>query len=197
MSLPTITARLPAAVESSQACRIRDFLQHVDDNLQQPLVITVYGSAAIALYLADETLYEYGYTRDIDVGHMEPDKLIGPAIDRTAVDPPLHFQTYDFTLWLIHPDWCNSVVDVSSLVGTKLLTMRLLHPYDLIITKLERAAPQDLEDGILLRDRYIDSVDEMRRRVSEAIMYYSMSERAANQIEFSFEAIFEEPLDLV
>ncbi len=156
----------------------------------------MYGSAAVAFYLADESQYEHGYTRDIDIGHMEPKQVIGSAFDPASVDPPLHFQTYDFTLWLIHPDWQDAVSDISDLIGTARLAVRLLHPFDLIITKLERAAAQDLEDGILLRDRYVDSTDQLRQRLVQAAGFYAMSERARSQIEFSFEAIFEEPLDL-
>lgn len=196
MTLPDITSRLPKALESSQAVRLQRFLQHANRQLAEPVSITVYGSAAVALYLADESEYEYGYTRDIDIGQMEPDKAIGAAFDAQIVEPPLHFQTYDFTRWLLNPDWSDSVVDVTPLLGTGRLTVRLLHPIDLIITKLERAADQDFEDSILLCERYVDDLAQAQKRVEEAAKYYPMSDRVRGQIEDAFEGIFEQPLDL-
>lgn len=195
MNLPDITPRLPREIGSPQAVRLRQFLLKADAAVERRCTMTLYGSAAVAFFLADEEGYEYGYTRDVDVGHIEP------AIDlrRFASDetePPLHFQKYQFSLWLLHPDWAQSTVDVSSLLGTGRLGVSLLHPVDLIITKLERAGDQDLEDGILLAERYIDDVSIASQRVVEAAKHYAMSDRARAQIEYSFEAIFETPIDL-
>lgn len=196
MSLPDVTSSLPEVIESSQAIRLQKFLQHADNQLAKPVSITVYGSAAVALYLADNQGYEYGYTRDIDVGHMEPDRTTGGTFNSKVVDPPLHFQTYDFTRWMIHPDWKDSAVDVSALLGTHQLTVNLLHPIDLIITKLERAADQDFEDSLLLLERYIAETSEVRQRVKEAAFYYPMSDRVRGQVEDAFEGIFEVSLEL-
>lgn len=111
------TLSFPKVIKSSQAKRLQKFLQHVDRQLVAPLSITVYGSAAVALYLADDLGYEYGYTRDIDIGHMEPDTVTSEAFNSQVVDPPLHFQTYDFTRWFLHPDWEDSIVDISPLLS--------------------------------------------------------------------------------
>ncbi len=196
MTTPDITSKLPHAVTLPQTLRLQTFLQHADQKLDRPWSITVYGSAAVAIYLADERGYEYGYTRDIDIGFMEPKEIGAKTFDTEIVDPPLHFQPYDFTLWLLHPDWKESTVDVSKLLGLNTLTMCLLHPIDLIITKLERAGDQDLEDGILIRERYITDVAEARSRTIEAAKYHPISPRARSQIEYAFEAIFEESIDL-
>ena len=197
MSLPDITPVLPEQIASPQATRLRTFLQHLDASLSTGLSIYVYGSAAVALYLADDSpKYEYGYTRDIDIGAMEPNRVEELVLDSDIVDPPLHLQTYDFTRWMIHPDWKESTVDVSHLLETELLAVRLLHPIDLIITKLERAGDQDLEDGQLLRHRYIDDVDLVRGRVREAAKFYPLNLRVVSQIEYSFAGIFEETINL-
>ena len=197
MCLPDITSRLPRSVTSPQAVRLQTFLQHVDSRLEQPWIITIYGSAAVAFYLADEEEQQerFAYTRDIDIGKMDPD-AVSSDFESDIVEPPLHFQAHDFTRWLLHPDWQASVVDISELLGTRNLTVRLLHPCDLIITKLERAADQDFEDGLLLRERYIDDVNVVHERTYEAAKYYPLSERARGQIEDAFEGIFEQSIDL-
>ena len=197
MSLPDITPVLPRQITSPQATRLRTFLQHLDASLSTGLSIYVYGSAAVALYLADDSpKYEYGYTRDIDIGAMEPNRVEDLVLDSDIVDPPLHLQTYDFTRWMIHPDWQESTVDVSHILETKRLAVRLLHPIDLIITKLERAGDQDLEDGQLLCDRYIDDVELISRRTREAAKFYPLNARIVSQVEYSFAAIFEEEIGL-
>ncbi len=62
MGLPDITPALPQQIASPQAIRLRTFLRHVDASLSTRLSIYVYGSAAVALYLAnDSPKYEYGY----------------------------------------------------------------------------------------------------------------------------------------
>ncbi|MFP4597228.1 MAG: DUF6036 family nucleotidyltransferase [Persicimonas sp.] len=167
----------------------------MDEKLEHPWTITIYGSAAVAFYLADEDHQERAYTRDIDIGDMEPDQ-VEENFKSDIVDPPLHFQAYPFTQWLHHPDWSDAVVDLSDLIGTHTLIVRLLHPCDLIITKLERAADQDFEDALLLRERYIEEVSSVEKRVFDAAKYYAMSNRARRQIEYAFEGIFEHPIDL-
>ncbi|MGM0558847.1 MAG: hypothetical protein ACQEVA_20840 [Myxococcota bacterium] len=77
--------------------------------------MVIYGSAAVALYLADTDSYVYGYTDDIDVGAMEPEDVELSDLNVEIVDPPLHFQPYDFEQWLINPDRSDETVDVSSL----------------------------------------------------------------------------------
>lgn len=79
---------------------------------------------------------------------------------------------------------------------TAQLRVRLLHPVDLVISKLERAADQDLEDGQLLMERYIDSPSIVRNRLIEAAKFYPLNRRIIGQIEYSFAGIFEETVDL-
>ncbi len=197
MTPPDITPHLPEQIASPQADRLRKFLQHVDASLPGNLSIYIYGSAAVALYLADDSEnYEYGYTRDIDVGAMEPERVADLAVDSEIVDPPIHLQLYDVTRWMVHPDWKVATIDLSYLVETTRLEVRVLHPVDLIITKLERAGDQDLEDGQLLRHRYIDDVEFVRRRTREAAGFYPLNPRIVGQVEYSFAAIFEEEIEL-
>lgn len=196
MTLPDVSERLPTTVTTIQGKRLQRFLAHVDDRLEHDWSIVVYGSAAVALYLADEQDYEYGYTNDIDIGEMEPEHVDQSKFDTDSVDPPLHFQTFPIESWLVHPDWRGALVDASDIIGTDALQVKLLHPFDLIVSKLARGAPQDIEDGLLLRERYVDRLDEIRERAEEAASYLPPSKSAFRDIEFAFEAIFEERVDL-
>ena len=197
MSLSDVKARLPSKVHTDEARRIQKYLQHVDNKRKKPWTITLYGSAAVALYLADEhTQFEPNYTRDIDLAWMEPDEIDCSQFENKSVDPPLHFQTYNVERWLVHPDWKDSVVDVTKILETSLLQVRLLHPLDLIITKLERAGGEDLEDGQRLFERYSEDIERVRERVWEAAKYYPLSSQSVSQIEFSFAGIFEDEIDL-
>ena len=197
MSLSDIAPHLPSVIHTAQAERIQNYLRHVDNKLKHCWTITLYGSAAVALYLADEhTPFEPNYTRDIDLAWMEPDEIDCSEFENESVDPPLHFQTYDVERWLIHPDWKDSIVDVTKILETSLLQVRLLHPLDLITTKLERAARQDLEDGQRVFERYSEDIDRIRKRVREAAQCYALSRRSVSQIEYSFAGIFEDKIDL-
>jgi hypothetical protein len=121
---------------------------------------------------------------------MEPSS-IALEVDPNVVSPPLRIQTYAIENWLVHPDWRDYSVNVSELIGTTELSVFLLHPVDLIISKLERNDPDDIEDARYLRARYIDDVQTVVERLDEAWQFYPGSERSKGEIEHAFEAIFE------
>lgn len=195
MTLPDVALDLPSSITTPEATRIARFLQHQDDKFAQSLTLTLYGSAAVSLYLADADDYAYGYTDDIDVGHKIPNAEL--KCHTTSVSPPLHFQEYGLELRLVHPDWQSSCLDFSGPLNLKHLKVRLLHPIDLVSTKLARGADQDIEDSIRLRQRYFpDQVEQAESRIREAWKYHRPSERERRKIEESFEVIFEHSLDL-
>jgi len=196
MTLPDVAGPLPEDISTPEAERVASFLQHHDRKATESAELTLYGSAAVILYLADSAEYNYGYTDDIDVGHMEP-KNIDLSVDVDAVSPPLRFQTFDLERWLVHPDWASESVDVSALLELTNLHVALLHPVDLVITKLGRGAPQDIEDSLLLRDRYFpDHADPVAERTRKAWAFRPPTTRERRTIEVAFESIFEEPLKL-
>jgi hypothetical protein len=197
MALPSVSHHLPASLQTRQSRRVAKFLRHADKCIEHSVSLVIYGSAAVALYLGDTGAYSYGYTDDIDVGAMEPEDVELSDLNAEIVDPPLHFQPYDFEQWLINPDWSDDTVDVSSLVGTAELSINLLHPVDLIITKMSRAADQDLEDSILLIEEYeIEESDEFRERLREAARFHHPSDRLRENVEWSYDALFDATIDL-
>lgn len=188
---------LPDAIIAPQAQRIQAFLRHFDSSISDEVLLILYGSAAVSIYLADESgTGEYGYTRDIDIAQKHPPGIDTASLESSCVEPPLHFQEYSVERWLVHPDWREASIDVSELLKTTKLTVRLLHPVDLIVTKLERAADQDIEDSILLMERYVADAADVEQRVREAAQHYPLSERVISQIGFSFAAIFGDEYDL-
>ncbi len=192
MELP---APFPSRITSPPADRIARFLQHVDRQLAHGCEIWVYGSAAVSLYLADERSEE-GFTDDIDVGAEEPIFIDAMDIDSGVVDPPLEFRKHPIEQWLVHPDWRDTCVDVSTLLGLQRLQVMILHPLDLIVTKLERAESRDIEDCTRLARRYSLDGAEAARRLDEAAECYALSERVVSQVEYSFEAVFERKPDI-
>lgn len=195
--LRSVGCLLPREIRDDHAERIQSFLKHVDRQQESEWSLTLYGSAAVALYVADTGLeYEPNFTRDIDIARMDPEEVDRSAINNHSVDPPLVFQPYDVERWLVHPDWRDATVNFTALIGTTFLNVELLHPIDLIITKLERAMPKDLEDGQLLFERYPEEVDRVRERVREAAKYYVLSDRVVGQIEYSFAGIFQDSIEL-
>ncbi len=198
MNLSDVSAYLPEAVLSQQALRIQKFLLQVDTELGCDCTIAVYGSAAVTLYRADDSdAHEYGYTYDIDVARSSPKELdLSGHVDSSSYDPPLEFQYYDVERWLVHPDWKEALIDMTALLGTQNLRVCLLHPIDLVVTKLARCNSQDLEDGQSLRERYVSDTAIVRDRLLEAVKYWPGSDRERSQVEYAFEGVFEEKISL-
>ncbi|GEM_PF-2926626 len=196
MSLPDISELLPECVDTPEAMRIMRFLQFHDRKLSNSTKLTLYGSAAVSLYLADSDNYNYGYTNDIDIGRMEPES-VELSVDEDAVDPPLKFQPFGLENWLVHPDWELATVDFSPILNLHYLRVELLHPIDLVITKLGRGSSQDIEDSLLLRRRYISGTTaHVADRTRCAWNYRPVSKRERRTVEDAFESVFEEPLEL-
>lgn len=132
---------------------------------------------------------------DIDLARTDPKELdLSEYVDSPSVDPPLVFQSYDVERWLVHPDWKEAVIDVTDMIGTENLRVCLLHPVDLVVTKLARCGEQEWEDGQLLRERYISDRSTVGDRILEAVKYWSGSDRERAQVERAYEVIFEETI---
>lgn len=152
--------QLPLRLASVEAQRIADALLRVDRLIPEViepagLTLTLYGSAAVSLYFADEFEEDPAFTDDIDVDGQGMSALLTAALSKHSGD--LTFQPTPIGMWLIHPDWREELVEVSALVGVERLRVLLLSPRDLILTKLERYSARDDEDCVRLLRRYIDS----------------------------------------
>lgn len=90
MSLSTVGPQLPADIETPEAERFAAFLRHHDGKLEESVDLTLYGSAAVAFYLADDVAYSYGYSTNVDIGRMEPAE-VKLSVDSEVVEPALEF----------------------------------------------------------------------------------------------------------
>lgn len=182
--------RLPSRITNEEADRVARFLRQIESLIDSNASLAIYGSAAVSLYFADDSSLVLGATDDIDAAQLHPNFLDGLVVSRDLVQPPLEIRFHSVERWLVHPDWKEELVELSDLLGLKRLAVAALHPVDLVITKLERARDRDLEDAIRLVERYSISVELASKRTREASEFYPMSERAAGQIRYAFEAIF-------
>lgn len=154
---------------SSEARRLADFLCRVDQHFGEEATIKVYGSAAVAFYTAATS--QSGYmTEDIDVG--DPGSL--PALQNATElakqkGPEIDFHFRPPGLWVAAGDWPNSCVDVSRKLGTSSLSVELMHPIDLIISKMVRWNERDAEDISLIRDTFCIDVGTFARRLNQAV----------------------------
>lgn len=74
--------------------------------------------------------------------------------------------------WLIHPDWRVHLVEVSSHLGLRRLQLYLLHPADLILTKLERWSDRDFQDAMELVAHLGFTQAQLTAHLEEALEYY-------------------------
>jgi hypothetical protein len=177
MSLPNF----PTTLLTRDAKRIQDFFSDLEKRLlhqyntqQHPLIsegIVVYGSCAVSLYLADEQQTEVSMTDDIDIDTTDTSSanLLQDCSPHTQ--PPLEIRQRCVENWLIHPDWRERVVNVTLFLGLSSLHIFLLHPMDLILTKLGRYKERDIEDCIRLNARYIHDYSFFKTNLDEAMEY--------------------------
>lgn len=170
--LPT-PQNLPCAISRKEVARVGAFLRYCDQQLNQPAEVVVYGSVAVHLYLADvSTLYTFE-TDDIDVHHSAPESLLRQLNRFRALrqDPAPEFRATNIEMWPAHPDWRSSTQLLSGLVGTQRLHVRVLHPVDLIVSKLERFNERDQVDCDVLLKRYIPNPDVLAQRTEQALEF--------------------------
>ena len=174
MTLPSITKDfLPDdnTTWSSEARRLADFLRRVDQHFGGEVTIKVYGSAAVAFYTAATSHSGY-MTEDIDVG--DPGSL--PSGLQIATNlakqegPEIDFHFRPPGLWLAAGNWPKYCVDISRELGTKSLSVELMHPIDLIISKMIRWNERDAEDVSLIRGTLAIDVGMFARRLNQAVL---------------------------
>jgi hypothetical protein len=163
------------------------FLRAVDETLRQPTEIHCIGGFALLLLLENARP-----TGDVDFIDAVPDQA---AIDlarlagkgsKLAADHKLYLQV----VRVVEPpsEYRSRLLDAAPIF--KKLTIKVLDPYDLILTKLERNFPRDREDvGSLISELRLDG-DILRRRFDEELEPYLAV--AADRTTRTFELWMEE-----
>ena len=202
LSLPSVT--LPRrSPENAEVQRLIMFLAHVDQGLKQTCELHLFGSSAVNFYLADrgENLHQ---TKDVDV--TGDPKVLSDVSDRRAelsllassFDDPapttierLHFQFFRVDQFFIGPDWRENLVSAWHWFGHRELCVKLLHPFDLILSKLERSLPRDLDDCDELYERYVR--DGGWEDTFDAYFYqacpFAQNERVLSEVSQAYEDI--------
>ncbi|MCK6511836.1 DUF6036 family nucleotidyltransferase [Myxococcota bacterium] len=171
----------PQTLLTRDAKRIQRFLIAVERELlsrhdadflaSQNLKVVVYGSCAVSLYLGDEAgESDVSMTDDIDIAVSSGAKLLQECSPQ--ISPPLEIRQSQVENWLIHPDWEDRIFDATSLLGLSFFHVFLLHPLDLILTKLGRYSERDAEDCIRLNSRYINDFSFFLAILDEALDFF-------------------------
>lgn len=191
---------LPEVVTGEELLSIQKLFQLCEQRcLSEQTDVIIYGSVAVNLYFADvQNELPYAFmTNDIDTSKLDPSlvKIFNDLLKQNEEHPHI-FQNSDLELWPMHPDWRDSLVDLSNLVQTNLFRLKALHPADLIISKLQRFNPRDEVDCSNLAERYISDHEIMVDRLIEALRYCTITsdlDRLADNLCFIVLAMDEIP----
>lgn len=172
---------VPQAILTKDAKRIQRFLLDVESELlarhgvafltSQNLEVVVYGSCAVSLYLSDEiSESDVAMTDDIDITVSSGARMLQECSPQ--ISPPLEIRQSQVENWLLHPDWVDRIFDATDLLGLSFINIFLLHPLDLILTKLGRYSERDAEDCIRLNARYINDLPFFMTALDEALEFF-------------------------
>lgn len=155
---------------SLEAQRLADFLRRVSRNLHGHAAIKVYGSAAVTFFTAARLELSH-MTEDIDIGHpgfLEPDlERARQSARQETVDVDFHLRPPG--MWLAAADWVSSCFDISDALGTHPLSVELMHPIDLIISKMIRWNERDAEDAMRLWNVFALDAEIFALRLNQAV----------------------------
>lgn len=167
----SIITQLPKEINLPQAIRLKNFLLSWSHTLtKERKEIIIYGSGAIAFYIADENeLAEFGFTSDIDVAsnNKTPLDLYNFKTDELFIQP-CNIETH-----LIHPEWESRLINFDYILNIQNLSIMLINPYDMVTLKIGRGLDDDFEDCIRIRTRYQLSAKTSEDILREAVKYYS------------------------
>ncbi|HRY14280.1 MAG: hypothetical protein KDJ31_03820 [Candidatus Competibacteraceae bacterium] len=138
--------------------------------LSEPVRAILVGGAAVHIY-TDERVskdVEAIFSRRI----LLPQDLLIRYTDETGL--PRHL-VYDYNYFsdivLMHPDYDQDAVALSQLPNVP-LTLAVLSPLDLAVSKLARFQDQDRQDILALARRGLLESGALQRRAQEALDYY-------------------------
>ena len=146
------------------------FLRAVDKRLERPTAIHCIGGFTLQLFLEKSRP-----TGDIDFVETVPQ---GAAIDLTAIagqntELAAKHKLHLHLVKVVEPpsDYENRLLDATPHAFEK-LKIKVLDPYDLVLTKLERNSPRDREDvKALILELGLDA-DILRKRFNDELRPY-------------------------
>ncbi len=131
-------------------------LRTLDRHLRQPTRVVLFGRAALALGY-EQTPAEFAVTQDVDallpgldMARIEADRQFWAALDATnrELEPSGLYMTHLFadTQVVIAPDWWKRTAPVEAAPAFRHLELSRPATVDLILTKMMRHDPQDMDD---------------------------------------------------
>lgn len=85
-------------------------------------------------------------------------------------------------------------MDATTLIGSRTLTVELLHPLDLAFSKMARGRPRDLEDcELMLEAVWGGDVEPLRRYFFESFGFALTHQH--RELRWSYEDLFDEEFD--
>lgn len=184
----------PESNWSAESRRLSAFLRHIAKRIDEETRLRIYGSAAVAFYTARLTGYAH-ITDDIDVG--DPGS-ISSALEKALPDPDPHL-TFHFRrpgMWLAAPGWTQFCVEITASLDTTPLHVELMHPVDLVISKLIRWNERDAEDVNRLRTIFPLQAKSLASRLNEAVEHSVISPWESSQLNELLEELFSDPDEL-
>lgn len=164
-------ADLAFQLDSPIAQGMREFFRLLESRLEldRPLTVFLAGGMAVHLYTAKRV------TTDIDAEFSA--RVIVPTDLFVQIELPdgstedIYFDSnFSTTLGLIHEDYQQDSLPVD--LGLRHITLRVLSPVDLAVSKISRLADPDREDIRDLVLAGLTNADEIAARAEEALGAY-------------------------
>lgn len=136
---------------------------------ERPFQVNAYlaGGAAVHLYNSSRT------SNDVDTVFSPPvhinDVVVHYTDEKQRKRTLVYDPTYFAELGLIHPDYQN---DSRQVWRKKNLTLHVLSPVDIAVTKIARFLPRDKEDIAELAAKGFLTPELLEKRANEAIDYF-------------------------
>lgn len=142
----------------------------------RPVTICIAGGAAFHIYTGSR------YSDDVDAtlsvrAIFDTDQLNVSYADKTGRTRYLYYDTqYNDTLGLMHENAYDNAIPVAVRgVDPKLLTVKLLSPVDLAVSKVARLTDKDREDIRTLARAKLFTAKEFKDRALEALSGHNVS----------------------
>lgn len=137
----------------------------VETQLSRPIRMIVAGGMAVHLYTGTRV------TTDVDAEFSHKLLLPENLLVETTDGDMLYLDTnYNSTFALMHPNYADDAIRVP--LGTDLISLYILSPVDLILSKLARFHGPDAQDIQAMIKVSGVSEDEISRRAEEALIAY-------------------------
>ncbi len=137
----------------------------VETQLKRPIKMIVAGGMAVHLYTGTRV------TTDVDAEFSHRLLLPENLLVETTDGNMLYLDTnYNSTFALMHENYMEDAIRVP--LGTDLITLYILNPVDLVLSKLARFDGPDIQDIEEIIKVSGVSEDEIRKRAEEALVAY-------------------------